>query len=349
MFDLKHIVREHIQRLKPYSSARDEFQGDASVFLDANENPYNAPFNRYPDPRQRALKEVISRIKGVSSDCLFLGNGSDEPIDLIIRACCTPGVDNIVAIDPTYGMYAVAADVNAVEYRRVPLDAHYQFQAGALLQACDHNTKLIFLCSPNNPTGNSLCAGEIQSLLDRFEGIVVLDEAYIDFSSGPGWVSRLTAYPNLLILQTFSKAWGMAGIRLGMAMGTPELIAILNKIKYPYNVNILTQQTAMQALADTRSRSEWLRTILEERQRLSEAMKNLPAVLEVYPTDANFFLIRTVNANQIYAYLVEKGIIVRNRSSVSLCGQCLRITVGSPGENHALLDALSAYPVAPNS
>jgi len=218
-----------------------------------------------------------------------------------------------------------------------------------LLQACDHNTKLIFLCSPNNPTGNSLCAGEIQSLLDRFEGIVVLDEAYIDFSSGPGWVSRLTAYPNLLILQTFSKAWGMAGIRLGMAMGTPELIAILNKIKYPYNVNILTQQTAMQALADTRSRSEWLRTILEERQRLSEAMKNLPAVLEVYPTDANFFLIRTVNANQIYAYLVEKGIIVRNRSSVSLCGQCLRITVGSPGEIQALLDALSAYPVAPNS
>ena len=341
MKDLKVLTRPNVWALKPYSSARDEYSGvEASVFLDANENPYNTPNNRYPDPLQRELKALIAPLKGVKVENIFLGNGSDEAIDLIFRAFCRPGVDNVVAIDPTYGMYQVCADVNDVEYRKMLLDVYYQFKASSLLSAIDENTKAIFICSPNNPTGNSLCRKEIESLLKRFDGLVVVDEAYIDFSSSESLLKNLDEYPNLIVLQTFSKAWGCAAIRLGMAFASPEIIAIFNKIKYPYNVNRLTQEEAIKVLRQPEKIKEWVNTLLEERTRVMEEFVKLPCCIRVFPTDANFFLTKVYEATQIYDFLVSEGIIVRNRTNVALCKDCLRITIGTKEENDALLDAL---------
>ena len=341
MRTLKELTRPNVWALKPYSSARDEYSGvEASVFLDANENPYNTPNNRYPDPLQRELKALIAPLKGVKEENIFLGNGSDEAIDLVFRAFCRPGVDNVVAIDPTYGMYQVCAEVNDVEYRKMLLDVYYQFKAGSLLSAIDENTKAIFVCSPNNPTGNSLCRKEIESLLKRFDGLVIVDEAYIDFSSSESLLKDLDKYPNLIVLQTFSKAWGCAAIRLGMAFASPEIIAIFNKIKYPYNVNRLTQEEAIKVLQHPETIKGWVNTLLEERTRVMEEFVKLPCCVRVFPTDANFFLAKVYEATQIYNYLVSEGIIVRNRTNVALCNDCLRITIGTKEENEALLEAL---------
>lgn len=342
MRTLDELTRPNIRRLKPYSSARDEYKGKtASVFLDANENPYNQPYNRYPDPLQGEVKQALSAVKGVDPDSIFLGNGSDEAIDLLFRAFCEPGCDNVVAIDPTYGMYEVCAAINNVAYRKVPLDEAFRFRADDMLRKADAQTKLMFLCSPNNPTGNSLDCAEVERLLEAFDGLVVVDEAYIDFSSEPSMLGQLKERPNLVILQTFSKAWGCAGIRLGIACAHPEVIAILNKIKYPYNVNLLTQREALHMLQQPLQVQQWVDVLLKERERLMEAFTELPCCLQVYPTDANFFLAKVTDANGIYARLVERGIIVRNRSHVTLCDNCLRITVGTSEENDALLEALS--------
>lgn len=341
MRSLKDLTRPNVWALKPYSSARDEYSGvEASVFLDANENPYNTPNNRYPDPLQRDLKALIAPLKGVKEENIFLGNGSDEAIDLIFRAFCRPGIDNVVAIDPTYGMYQVCAEVNDVEYRKMLLDVYYQFKASSLLSAIDENTKAMFICSPNNPTGNSLCRKEIESLLKKFDGLVVVDEAYIDFSSSDSLLKDLDQYPNLIVLQTFSKAWGCAAIRLGMAFASPEIIAIFNKIKYPYNVNRLTQEEAMKVLKQPEQIEAWVNTLLEERTRVMGEFVKLPCCIRVFPTDANFFLAKVYEATQLYNYLVSEGIIVRNRTNVALCNDCLRITIGTKEENDALLDAL---------
>jgi histidinol-phosphate aminotransferase len=338
--DLEKLLRENIRSLQPYSSARDEFKGEASVYLDANENPYNAPFNRYPDPLQWKLKEQISKIKHVAPENIFLGNGSDEPIDLMYRAYCEPRIDNVVAIEPTYGMYKVCANINDVEYRKVLLDENFDFKATDLLAATDENTKLIWLCSPNNPTGNSLNRNEIIKILTDFKGIVILDEAYIDFASESSFSEKLAQFPNLVILQTFSKAWGSAAIRLGMAYASVEIISVLNKIKYPYNINILTQEQALKAVQHAEEVSNWVNILLKERTVLVEALKQLSIVQHIYPTDSNFVLVKVNDANATYNYLVDKGIIIRNRSSVSLCMSCLRITVGTPEENRILIKVL---------
>ncbi len=344
MKSLQELTRPNIWALKPYSSARDEYSGKtASVFLDANENPYNAPNNRYPDPLQKELKALIAPVKKVKPEQIFLGNGSDEAIDLLFRAFCRPGIDNVVAIHPTYGMYQVCADINDVEYRKVLLDEKFQFKAEDLLRASDENTKLIFLCSPNNPTGNNLDAKEIITLLREFQGIVIVDEAYIDFSTQPSFIGILDEYPNLVILQTFSKAWGCAAIRLGMAFASPDIIGIFSKIKYPYNINLLTQQEALRMMQRHYEVQRWISTLLEERARLIQAFTQLPCCKKVFPTDANFFLTRVSNAKAIYDYLVDQGIIVRNRSNITRCEDCLRITVGTRPENDALLEALRKY------
>jgi len=338
--NLEKLLRKNIRSLQPYSSARDEFKGEASVYLDANENPYNAPYNRYPDPLQWEVKEQISKIKNVPAENIFLGNGSDEPIDLVYRAFCEPRLDNVVAIEPTYGMYKVCASINDVEYRKVLLDENFDFTADKLLAATNLCTKVIWLCSPNNPTGNSLNSSEIIKVLEQFEGIVVLDEAYIDFSSVGSFSQYLAQYPNLIILQTFSKAWGSAAIRLGMAFASVEIISILSKIKYPYNINILTQKQALKIIQSAVQVKDWVEILLQERTKLIDSLKALKIVQHIYPTDSNFVLVRVNDANATYNYLVDKGIIVRNRSSVSLCLDCLRITVGTPEENAILINEL---------
>jgi len=341
---LKELTRPNIWELKPYSSARDEYKGaEATVFLDANENPYNNPFNRYPDPLQRDLKEMIAPIKKVKVENIFLGNGSDEAIDLVYRAFCEPDKDNVVAIDPTYGMYKVCADVNNVDYRNVLLDENYQFSADKLLDSTDENTKLIFLCSPNNPTGNDLLRSEIEKVLLNFDGLVILDEAYNDFSDRPSFLLELNKYPNLIVFQTFSKAMGCAAIRLGMAFASKEIIDILNKIKYPYNVNMLTQQQAMNMLENYSQVEVWVKTLIEERACLEKEFEALACTEKIYPSDANFFLAKVTDAKAIYNYLVAKGIIVRNRTSITLCKDCLRVTVGTREENNQLIEALKQY------
>ena len=341
MKDLKQLVRPNIWSLAPYSSARDEYSGkEAHVFLDANENPYNAPYNRYPDPLQRELKSELKRVKGVPEENIFLGNGSDEAIDLAYRVFCRPGIDNVVAIAPTYGMYAVCADINDVEYRTVLLDENFNFKADDLLAACDQQTKVVWICSPNNPTGNSLNSDEILSVIERFEGIVIVDEAYIDFADQMSMRQELPSHPNLIILQTMSKAWGSAAIRLGMAFASKEIVAIYNKVKYPYNVNLLTQQQALEVLKDPYEIDKYVKILLAERTRLIQAFQDLPVCVRVYKTDANFFLAKVTDANSIYNYLVDRGIIVRNRSKVQLCQDCLRITIGTRTENNELLSAL---------
>ena len=344
MRPLEQLVRPNIWILAPYSSARDEYSGkEAHVFLDANENPYNAPYNRYPDPLQRDLKKMLEKVKGVPAENIFLGNGSDEAIDLPYRIFCEPGRDNVVAIEPTYGMYKVCADINNVEYRPVPLDKNFNFQADKLLAACDEHTKIIWLCSPNNPTGNSLNRDEILKVVNGFEGIVIVDEAYIDFAQQLSLRQELATHPNLIILQTMSKAWGSAAIRLGMAFASKDIISIYNKVKYPYNVNLLTQQQAMEMLKDPFEIDKYVKTLLTERTYLIQAFTDLPICEEVYKTDANFFLARMVDAQKIYDYLVDKGIIVRNRTRIQLCHNCLRVTIGTRKENKELLSALRQY------
>jgi histidinol-phosphate aminotransferase len=344
MKDLTLLVRPNILRLKPYSCARTEYTGkDASVFLDANENPYNDPLNRYPDPLQEDLKKRISQIKGVPAKQIFLGNGSDEAIDLMYRCFTTPRQDNVVAISPTYGMYEVCADINDVEYRAIPLEENFKLNANKLLQACDAYTKVIWLCSPNNPTGNHLEYDEIVKVLTRFEGIVVIDEAYSDFSRRHPFRLSLAKYPNLVVLNTMSKAWGCAAIRLGMAYASEAIISIMNKVKYPYNINLLTQKKALEMLNTPYAIDNWVNMIILERSRMIESFKLLPICEEVYPTNANFFLARMTDANSIYKYLIDRGIIVRNRNNVSLCRNCLRVTIGTKGENVQLLAALRQY------
>lgn len=344
MKPLEQLVRKNIWSLAPYSSARDEYSGkEAHVFLDANENPYNAPYNRYPDPLQRDVKKMLERVKGVPSENIFLGNGSDEAIDLPYRIFCEPGRDNVVSIAPTYGMYQVCADINDIECRQVLLDDNFQLHADAVLKACDEHTKIIWLCSPNNPTGNSLDRDEILKVVEGFDGIVIIDEAYIDFAQQLSLRQELPKHPNLIILQTMSKAWGSAAIRLGMAFASKEIIAIYNKVKYPYNVNQLTQQQAMEMLKDPFEIDKYVKTLLQERSRLMAAFRELPICEQIYPTDANFFLTRVTDAKRIYDYLVDKGIIVRNRSRIQLCQNCLRITIGTRTENNELLSALRQY------
>jgi len=341
--DIKNIVRRNIAELQPYSCARDEFKGEASVFLDANENPWNHPYNRYPDPLQAEVKDGIAKLKNVTTERIFLGNGSDEAIDLLYRAFCEPAIDNVVAIEPTYGMYKVCAGVNNIEYRKVVLNEQFDIDTDALLAACDEHTKLIWLCSPNNPTGNSLNASEIHRLLTLFTGLVVVDEAYIDFSDRESFSNYLDRYPNLVVLQTFSKAWGSAAIRLGMAFAGEEVIRILNKIKYPYNINILTQQQALIVLKQEQSVGNWVGVILQQRNWLKEALAGFEFVDHIYPSDANFILVKVDDANALYAFLVSKGIIVRNRNTVTRCLGCIRITVGSPEENQILVDTLKKF------
>ncbi len=343
MKPLKELVRPNIQALEPYSSARDEFKGSARVFLDANESPFNAPNNRYPDPLQNEVKAALSRIKGIRPDCIFLGNGSDEAIDTIYRVFCVPGRDNVVAMDPSYGMYSVCAAVNDVEYRRVPLNEHFDISADALLAVCNDKTKAIFLCSPNNPTGNLLSRDEMLTLLRKFDGMVVVDEAYNDFSGRRSMLFDLADYPNLVVLQTLSKAWASAAIRLGIAYARPEVIAFFNKVKHPYNVSALTQREALKILARRYDVENWVKQIVSERAKVVRAVRQLPFYIADYPTDANFFLVKLQGARRIYEYLVAQGIVVRDRSRVRLCGECLRITIGLPGENSELLAALRKY------
>lgn len=340
--NLQQLVRKNVWNMKPYSSARDEFKGEASVFLDANENPLNDMYNRYPDPLQWSLKQKIAKVKNIAPENIFLGNGSDEPIDLVIRIFCEPRIDNIVAVDPTYGMYQVCAEVNDVEYRKVLLNETFDLDAQKLLEKTDRNTKLIFLCSPNNPTGNLLSREEIKKVLDSFAGIVVVDEAYIDFASEATWLNDLEEYPNLIILQTFSKAWGLAAVRLGMAFASAEIIKLFNKVKYPYNVNILTQNFVGDELDKLELRKQWIATLLEGREYLINELPKLPFVEKIYPTDANFILVKVEDANSLYKQLADKGVIVRNRNSVSLCAGCLRITVGTDKENEMLIKTLRA-------
>ena len=341
MKPLKELTRPNIWNLAAYSSARNEYSGKvAKVFLDANENPYNTPFNRYPDPLQQEVKKLVSRIKGVPAENIFLGNGSDEAIDLPYRCFTTPGVDNVVAIAPTYGMYKVCADINDVEYRTVTLDNHFDIQAKKILAACDEHTKLIWLCSPNNPTGNNLSREEMQKIIEQFQGLVIVDEAYSDFSKQQPFRKDILKYPNLIVLNTMSKAWGCAAIRMGMAFASVEIIALFNKVKYPYNVNELTQQQAIKALSDPFEVDKWVKILLQERSKLMEAFQLLPDCEEVYPSDANFFLAKMKDAQATYDYLVDEGIIVRNRTKITLCHNCLRITIGTRTENSELLSAL---------
>lgn len=345
-FNLQQLVRPNIWNLAPYSSARNEYSGHkATVFLDANENPFNKPLNRYPDPLQLELKAELSKIKRVPVENIFLGNGSDEAIDLPFRIFCEPGIDNVVAIEPTYGMYRVCADINNVEYRPVLLDETFQLSAEKLLRQCDRHTKIVWICSPNNPTGNNIDRAEIEKVLKNFGGIVVVDEAYSDFSTERPFRRDLAGYPNLIVLNTMSKAWGCAAIRLGMAFASTEIIGLMNKVKYPYNVNLLTQQQALKSLDEKVEVEKWVSALLQERAHMIRAFQMLPVCEKVYPTDANFFLAKMTNAQGIYNYLVGKGIIVRNRTRIALCQNCLRITVGSKIENQELLAALRTIPV----
>ncbi|GAA4007973.1 histidinol-phosphate transaminase [Hymenobacter fastidiosus] len=347
--DLESLIRPNIRAMKPYSSARDEFQGDARVMLDANENSLGSAgpgqFNRYPDPHQRAVKAELAQLKGVSPTQIFLGNGSDEAIDLLVRLTCTPGQqDSILILPPTYGMYEVAANLNDVAIERVPLTADFQLSAEATAQILASGAKLVWLCSPNNPTGNLLHAAAIEEILRGFRGLVVVDEAYADFAAAPSWTTRLAEFPNLVVLQTFSKAWGLAGLRLGMAFASPEIIGYLNKIKPPYNVSEATQQHALAALHDAPRFEQMRKELLTGRDWLAERLPALAIVEEVFPSDANFLLVRFgPDATAVYDYLLEKGIVVRNRTTQPGCAGTLRLTVGTEAENEQLLQALREF------
>lgn len=338
--NLKDLVRPNIWALEPYSCARNEFKGEAQFFLDANENPFGV-YNRYPDPLQTGLKERIAQIKGVRPAQIMLGNGSDEPIDLVYRIFCRPGVDNVVAMSPTYGMYKVAADTNDVEYREATLEeGSFALLPEKMLALADANTKVMWVCSPNNPTGNLIAPEAIQTLLEGFGGILVVDEAYIDFAGSPSWLKRLDEFPRLIVLQTFSKAWGLAGLRCGMAFASEEVIGIFNKVKYPYNINMLTQKAVSEALDQAWQVEGRAAYLVSERKRVAECLTRIDCVEHIYPSDANFLLVKVKDADATYASLLEDGIVTRNRNRVALCGGCLRITIGSDNENDAMLAGL---------
>jgi histidinol-phosphate aminotransferase len=343
-FDINKIIRPNIKSLKPYSSARDEFKGEASVYLDANENAFGSPlstdYHRYPDPMAYAVKMRLSEIKGVPARNIFLGNGSDEAIDILFRSFCNPGIDNVIIVPPTYGMYEVSANINDVEIKRVNLTKDYQLNLEGIAESIDKNTKLIFICSPNNPTGNSINREDIETLLANFNGIVVIDEAYINFSRQKTFIQELTEYANLVVLQTLSKAWGLAALRVGMAFASEEIIEVFNRVKPPYNVNEASQRLALEALQNVEQVNNWIKEILKERDALVIALKSFDFVIDIYPSDANFILVKTADADGIYKYLTEQGIIVRNRNKVELCESCLRITVGTNEENQALINSL---------
>lgn len=346
--DINNLQRENIRNLRPYSTARDEYKGQASIYLDANENSFGSPlpadYNRYPDPLQLDLKDAISKIKGVPIENTFLGNGSDEAIDLLYRAFCEPGKDNVIILPPTYGMYEVSANINNVEVRKVNLLSNFQLDLHGIAETIDSNTKIIFICSPNNPTGNSIIRTDIETVLANFQGLVVIDEAYINYAKQRSFIKELTEYPNLIVLQTFSKAWGLAALRLGMAFAGRPTIDILNKVKPPYNINQATQDLALAALQNVNQVNEWIKVTVEERDHLSAALIDLKIVNKVYPSDANFVLAEVTDATGIYDFLVNQGIIVRDRSKVTLCEGCLRISIGTPTENQNLIASLKTYP-----
>jgi histidinol-phosphate aminotransferase len=346
-FDLNAIIRPNIRNLVPYSSARDEFKGEASVYLDANENSLGSPlikwYNRYPDPLQWEVKKKLSAIKGIAPEHIFLGNGSDEAIDLLYRAFCEPGIDNVVICPPTYGMYEVSANINNINLKKVPLTPGFQLDLEAMEEAIDVNTRIIWLCSPNNPTGNSLNREDVEIILNNFDGLVVVDEAYINFSRHRSFIPDLVEYPNLVVLQTLSKAWGLAALRIGMAFASKEIIEVFNRIKPPYNISQAAQDLVLEALDRVDEVNDMIRILVEERKALAEELAKLPQVLHVYPSDANFLLVKTVDAKGLYKYLVGRGIVVRDRSSVILCDESLRITVGTPRENQALLKAIAEF------
>ena len=346
-FDLNKLIRENIKKLKPYSSARDEYKGEAKVFLDANENSLGSPltkwYNRYPDPLQWKLKEKIAQIKTVPAENIFLGNGSDECIDLLIRAFCEPKVDNIIICPPTYGMYEVSAHINDVPVKEVPLTPNFQLNLEALQETINEHTKLIFLCSPNNPTANNLIREDMELVLNNFHGIVLVDEAYINFSRQRSLCVDLPEYHNLVVMQTFSKAWGLAALRLGMAIASTEIIQVLNKIKPPYNINQSTQELVLNALENLDDVNGMIMEIVKQREELAQTLLQIPYVQEIYPSDANFLLVKVNDAVGVYDYLKSKGIIIRNRSNIILCEGCLRITIGTEKENRELIDAMGSF------
>lgn len=346
-FDLNILLRENIKNLVPYSSARDEFKGHAGIFLDANENSLGSPlthwYNRYPDPLQMEVKRRLSLIKNAPVEKIFLGNGSDECIDLLIRAFCEPGKDNVLICPPTYGMYEVSAHINDIAVKKVNLTPEFQLDMPGIEQAIDDHTKIVFLCSPNNPTGNSLSRNDIEIILNNYWGLVVIDEAYINFSRSRSFLQELAEYPNLVILQTLSKAWGLASLRVGMAFASEEIIRVLNRIKPPYNINQASQDLVLKALDEVEQVNEMIKIIVDSRKLLEKELLTLPVTRKVFPSDANFLLVQVDNAKRIYKYLVEQGIVVRDRSNVVLCEDCLRITVGTETENKTLIRALSGF------
>lgn len=347
MFNLDQLIRTNIKKLTPYSSARDEFSGDAKVFLDANENslgsPLNKWYNRYPDPHQQSIKEKLSTIKAIHPDHIFLGNGSDECIDILFRCFCEPGKDNVIICPPTYGMYEVSANINDIEIRKAPLLPDFQLDMIHLENLADVHTKLIWLCSPNNPTGNSLNRTDIEMVLNNFNGIVIIDEAYINFAKQKSFVQELKEYPNLVVLQTLSKAWGLAGLRLGMAFASEPVIEVMNKVKPPYNINQATQELVLKALEEVGQVNDMIKILVDMREALAEVFASMPTVETVYPSDANFILVKIAEARKVYEFLLTKGIVLRDRSNVQLCENCLRITVGTEKENTLLVDAMQDW------
>lgn len=353
MFDLNKILRSNIKSLTPYSSARDEFKGKEGIFLDANENSFGSPvsrlkiqdlrLNRYPDPLQLTLKEKLSKIKGVPVENIFLGNGSDEAIDILFRAFCNPGKDNVIICPPTYGMYEVSANINDVEVRKINLLENFQLDIEKISEINDGNTKLIFVCSPNNPTGNSIDREDIEIILNNFEGIVVIDEAYINFARQKTFISELMEYPNLVVLQTLSKAWGLAGLRVGLAFASQQIIDVFNKVKPPYNVNAVSQALALEALSEVDKVNSWIKETVSEREKLKSELEKIDCILKIYPSDANFILVKVKDAKSAYNYLIDNSIVTRDRSKIALCEGCLRITVGTTDENIQLINALKHY------
>ncbi len=346
-FSLDEITRQNIKDLVPYSSARDEFSGEANIFLDANENSLGSPlmkwYNRYPDPLQKKLKEKLSTVKAVEAEKIFIGNGSDECIDILFRCFCEPGLDNVVVCPPTYGMYSVSAAINNVAVKNVNLTANFQLDLAAIEEAIDDHTKMIFLCSPNNPSGNSLIREDVEMILNNYFGLVVIDEAYINFSPHRSFIHELADYPNLVILQTLSKAWGLAALRLGLAFADEKIIRVMNKVKPPYNINQATQDLVLKALDEVQQVNDMIVELVAERESLTEKLKDLPIVEKIYPSDANFLLVKVIDADGIYQFLLDKGIVVRNRSKVTHCEGCLRITIGTKNENELLIDALMKF------
>jgi histidinol-phosphate aminotransferase len=346
-FDLEILIRKNIKALKPYSSARHEFKGEASVFLDANENAYGSPlpeaFNRYPDPLQWQLKFAVAKIKGVPAENIFIGNGSDEVIDLAYRIFCEPGKDNVLICPPTYGMYEVSANINDVEIKKVNLTDDFQLDVEGVLAAINVNTKLLFICSPNNPTANNMKRSDVKLLLNNFNGLIIIDEAYINFSKQKSFIQELIEYPNLIVMQTLSKAWGLASLRLGLAFASLDIIDLFNKVKPPYNINKASQELALEALQNTQQVNDWIMEIIEERQSLTKKLLNLAFVKNIYESDANFLLVKVDDANRIYDYLAENKIVVRNRSKEVNCDNCLRITIGTSDENLDLIQTLKNY------